>query len=83
MREIIENNIRTLKEYSGLTDKDFAKQIGLQPRFFTDLKDGKTSTTIEALIKCCEMYSLSISDFVSKKLIIKLDFESMEYKIGE
>ena len=49
MREIIENNIRALKNFSGLTDKDFAKQIGLQPRFFTDLKDGKTSITIEAL----------------------------------
>lgn len=76
--EIISNNIKTLKKYSGLNDKEFAKQIGVQPRFFTDLKDNKTSIKIETIIECCKKYNLSINDFIFKKMIIKLDFESEE-----
>lgn|SRR5690625_4552764 len=57
--------IKQLRDDQGLTGKELAKQVQLDPSQISKIEKGEAKPSIDALYKICKSLNISLSDFFS------------------
>ena len=70
--EKIGSRIRYIRvNYTGLSQDEFAKQLGYDRAYLSRVESGKQNLTVESLIKICDGLKISLKDF--------FDFDKFEF----
>ncbi len=69
--------LRETRRSLGLTQEYVAEQLGLAPRYISDIERDKTKGSIDTLVKLCNIYNITptyvLQDFLTISHDIKLD----------
>ena len=69
----IGNMMKSIRKSRGLTQEQVAEQLGLAPRYISDIERDKTKGSIDTLVKLCNIYHITptyvLRDFLNSEEI--------------
>lgn len=68
-RHVLGKEIRRLREEQGFSLRSFALMIGMDYSHLFDIEHGKTSTTIDMLVKIADGLGVDPASLLDKKLL--------------
>lgn len=66
IRDEVAKNLLFYRKKSGLSQKEFANQLGVRNSTVSTWETGKNSIDIETLFRACDILNVSISDMYGK-----------------
>lgn len=67
IREILRTNLIELLDTHKISQKEFAKAIGVTPAAVNNWMKGSNSPNIEIVAQICSLFSISIADILGQK----------------
>ena len=64
VQEIITLNIRKKRISLGFTQQYMAEQLNKSQNYYNKIEVGRTKLTLVTLIKICEIFKISVGDFL-------------------
>ncbi|MDR0682623.1 MAG: helix-turn-helix domain-containing protein [Dysgonamonadaceae bacterium] len=74
MKQIIGNNLRSLREKFHYTYEDIANYLGIERGAYANYDCGNREMPYELMLKVCELYGISLSHLFEED-VVKLDDE--------
>lgn len=81
IKETISKNITKYREAANLSQKEFAKRLGVVPSRVSNWENGANCPTIDILFKVCEVLGVSINDIygIYPDSKIRLTYDEIEH----
>ena len=73
--------LKKLRTSNGYTQEKMAEEIGVSPRYISDIEQDRAKPSYEILVKICNIYNASLDQIFSKYLKIK-ENKALEYGIS-
>ena len=88
IRETLRTNLIKLLDTHKISQKEFAKKIGVTPAAVNNWMKGSNSPNIEIVAQICSLFSISIADILGQKeehpnISTSLQLSSLEEEIVE
>lgn len=74
-REQIAKNVKTLRVHSNLSQKELAISLNFNTKRIDSIERGVAKITIDEVVAMCYLFKVNIDDFLTKKVVIKVNFE--------
>ena len=77
----IGETLQKLRKSNGYTQEKIAEEIGVSPRYISDVEQDRAKPSYENLIKMCNLYNVGLDEIFSEHLKIK-ENKILEYGIA-
>lgn len=76
---IFNENLKQLRLYSSLMQKEIASRLGVSVRTFQGWESGRTEPNIEKLIQIADLFDVSIDYLVGRTSIHSYEVDAEDY----
>ena len=77
----IGKQLQAIRKSNGYTQEKIAEEVGVSPRYISDVEQDRAKPSYEILVKMCNIYNVGLDQIFSKYLNFKQN-RTLEYGIS-